>query len=330
MTIVWLNDFVTVSSTSEFKSFWIDHMHWRSEVNNKFSVFRFKIWWRKQAPIYRRWKECWFIGLFYIWCTFGQLPRCFTGVLVTCLFLRQILKFWRVGAALLGQINPNKGFWSRIFGCRARAFVNLTRWIGFCMSEFFRKIDDNFGGSMSWNIHTKCRALDHWRFCRYQLMMGVMVRVGSLSDLLSRLTTGCRAFSCHSFFQYGSCIFVILFFDLLLSCPSTRRCAESIFHQISNHSSSCRTSSGGCHFFTKWIGATSFEAICARPSKQSSTWVSASRISGSRCFSLILPRKRCRRRIRLCQLCTLIHVGSEIAIVSFRTLPVGFPLPTIS
>ena len=91
MTIVWLNDFVTISSTSEFKSFWIDHMHRRAGVNNKFSVLRFKIWWRKQAPIFRRWDEC-FIGLFYIWCTFGQLPRCFTGVLVTCLFLRQILK----------------------------------------------------------------------------------------------------------------------------------------------------------------------------------------------------------------------------------------------
>ena len=28
--------------------------------------------------------------------------------------------------------------------------------------------------------------------------------------------------------------------------------------------------------------------------------------------------------------CTLIHIVTETEIVSFRTLPVGFPLPTIS
>ena len=35
-------------------------------------------------------------------------------------------------------------------------------------------------------------------------------------------------------------------------------------------------------------------------------------------------------RIRLCRFCTLIHIVRETAIVSFRTLPVGLPLPTIS
>ena len=40
-------------------------------------------------------------------------------------------------------------------------------------------------------------------------------------------------------------------------------------------------------------------------------------------------RKRSRRRIRLCRFCTLIRIVSETAIVSFRTLPVGFPMPTI-
>ena len=56
----------------------------------------------------------------------------------------------------------------------------------------------------------------------------------------------------------------------------------------------------------------------------------ASGTSGSRRISLILPRRRARRRIRLCQLCTLLNIVTETAIVSFRTLPVGFPLPTIS
>ena len=52
--------------------------------------------------------------------------------------------------------------------------------------------------------------------------------------------------------------------------------------------------------------------------------------SGSRRISLILLHERIRRRIRLCHFCTLIDIVTETAIVSFRTLPVGFPLPIIS
>ena len=43
----------------------------------------------------------------------------------------------------------------------AIAFVNFTRWIGFCMSELSRKID--FGGFMFWKTQTNCRALDERR-----------------------------------------------------------------------------------------------------------------------------------------------------------------------
>ena len=40
---------------------------------------------------------------------FGQLPRCFAGTLLLslCLFLRPILKFWSVGAALMRFIWAN-------------------------------------------------------------------------------------------------------------------------------------------------------------------------------------------------------------------------------
>ena len=82
--------------------------------------------------------------------------------------------------------------------------------------------------------------------------------------------------------------------------------------------------------FTEWIGASSFEVILAGQSRHSSIGTRASKTSGSRCIFHILPRRRSRRRIRLCRFCTLIHVVPETAIVSFRTLPVGFPLPTIS
>ena len=66
------------------------------------------------------------------------------------------------------------------------------------------------------------------------------------------------------------------------------------------------------------------------PSRHPSTGTSSSGTSDSRRISLILPRRRARRRIRLCLFCTFTDIVTETALVSFRTLPVGFPLPTIS
>ena len=82
--------------------------------------------------------------------------------------------------------------------------------------------------------------------------------------------------------------------------------------------------------FTKWVIASSFEVILARPSRHSTTGTFSSGTSGSRWFSLILLHERIRRRIWWCNFSTLIGIVAETAIVSFHTLPVGFPLPTIS
>ena len=83
-------------------------------------------------------------------------------------------------------------------------------------------------------------------------------------------------------------------------------------------------------FFTEWSCASSFEVILAQQSSHFPTWTSASRTLGSRCIFHILLRGRSWRRVRLCRFCMLIHIVSETAIVSFRTLPVSFPSPTIS
>ena len=48
------------------------------------------------------------------------------------------------------------------------------------------------------------------------------------------------------------------------------------------------------------------------------------------CIFLLLPRRRGWRKIRPCQFCTLIDIVTDTTLVSFRALPVGFPLPTIS
>ena len=75
---------------------------------------------------------------------------------------------------------------------------------------------------------------------------------------------------------------------------------------------------------TEWIGASSFEVILAGPSRHSSTGTFASGTSGSQRISLILSRRRSRRRIRLCRFCTLFDIVTETATVSFRRLPRWF------
>ena len=79
--------------------------------------------------------------------------------------------------------------------------------------------------------------------------------------------------------------------------------------------------------FTEWVIASSFEVILAKPSRRSTAGAFTSGTSGSRWFSLILQHERIRRRIWWCNCSTLIRIGAETAIVSFHTLPVGFPLP---
>ena len=131
--------------------------------------------------------------------------------------------------------------------------------------------------------------------------------------------------------QHGHCTFVTilcgpfagLFFNLAM-------CIRALFPESTTTLGLVDQAFWRVPFFTEWIGASSFEVILARQSRHSSTRTFASETSGSRCISLILPRRRARRRIRLCRFCTLIHIVTETAIASFRTLPVGFPLPTIS
>ena len=78
-----------------------------------------------------------------------------------------ILKFWSIGVTLMRFTWANHssdGFWSRMSAWRTIAFVNFTRRIGFRMSELFRKIDEDFGGSISWKTQPNCRVFDELWF----------------------------------------------------------------------------------------------------------------------------------------------------------------------
>ena len=72
----------------------------------------------------------------------------------------QILEHWcYADEDHLSNVIPSEGFWSRMSAWRNTAFVNWTHRIGFRVSELFRKIDEDFGGSISWNTQPNCRVI---------------------------------------------------------------------------------------------------------------------------------------------------------------------------
>ena len=84
-----------------------------------------------------------------------------------------------------GQVTPSDGFWSRMLAWHNMALVNLTHRIGFNMFGLFRKIDEDFGGSISCNTQPSCRV----------------------------------------FFNVATAILSPFVLDFLLGCSSTSRCA---------------------------------------------------------------------------------------------------------
>ena len=296
MTVVGLHDFVKVSISAEFKSFLlimcIDAPE--STTNARSSGLRFDGAGRHQFSEGQKND-----ALFFSFNFRTLLASLHAASRAPCSFYSvsswdRSSKFGAMGLRWWGspgQIIPSEGFWSRMSAWRTTAFVNCTHRIGFCVSELFRKIDEDFGGTISWNTLPDCRVI----------------------------------------FNMATAHLSPFFLDLLLGCSSTWRCASE--HFFPKSASILRLEEQAVWrmpFFTEWIGASSFEVVLAGPPKHSSTGTPASGTSGSRSISLILPRRKARRRIRLCRFCTLICIVTETAIVSFRTLPVRFPLPTIS
>ena len=75
-----------------------------------------------------------------------------------------------------GQIIPSDGFLARMLAWRTTVLVNRKHRIGFSMFELFRKIDEDFGGSISWITQPNCRVFfnmplnfchhSYWTFCQ--------------------------------------------------------------------------------------------------------------------------------------------------------------------
>ena len=162
----------------------------RFGVYNKFSFLWFKSWCR-QAPIFRRWEECCFIYLLYFWRKILANLHAASRAHRSCHSVSSWDRSSNFGALGLrwwgspGQIIPSDGFWSRMLAWRTTAFVNWTHRIGFRMFELFRKIDEDFGGSISWTTQPNCRVI----------------------------------------FKKDTALLSPFFLDLLLGCSSTWRCA---------------------------------------------------------------------------------------------------------
>ena len=120
-----------------------------------------------------------------------------------------------------GQIIPSDGFWSRMIAWSTTTFVNFTRRIGFRMSELFRKIDEDFGGAISWNTQPNCRVFDERSY-----------------------TTGLPCFMMTLILlQHSHCTFVHhSFWTFCQAVLQPGGAHKSTFHQICNHSWSSRTS----------------------------------------------------------------------------------------
>ena len=168
--------------------------------------------------------------------------------------------------------------------------MNWTHRIGFRMFELFRKIDEDFGGS-TFSWNTQP--------------------------------------NCRLLFSKATALLSPFFWDICYAVHQPGNAQVSTYLQVCIHSRTCRTSILEDAPFHR-IGASSFEVVLAGPSRRSTTGTLASKTSGSQWIFHTLLRGRSWRTIRQRRFYTLIHLVSETARVSFHTLPVGFPLPTIS
>ena len=207
MTVVGLHDFVKVSISAEFVSCFADYMHRRAGVGN-FSFLRFL----RVDPGRHLFSEseknvALFIS-FWIFYTLLVSLHAASRAPCSCHSVSswdRSSNFGALGLRWWGSpwhINPSEGFWSRMSAWRATAFSNFTHWIGFRMFEPFRKIDS--------------------RLRRHHLLKYA------------------TQLSCT--FQHSHCTFVTILFRPCQAVLQPGDAHESTFHQICNHSQTCRTS----------------------------------------------------------------------------------------
>ena len=157
----------------------------------------------------------------------------------------QILERW--GCA--DEDDLGKSFQAMDFGLECVRDVQRRSWILHIRSvsgsfELFRKIDEDFGGSISWDTQPNCRVIFSMAAALFSFFLDLFAR------LLFNLAMRIRA--------------------LFSKSASILGLVEQAVPRMP--------------LFTEWIGASSFEVILAWQSSHFPTWASASRTLGSRCI----------------------------------------------
>ena len=165
-------------------------------------------------------------------------------------------------------------------------------------------------------------------------MTGITLDIRSLRSVVTFVTVDNRlqyVFVQTILLQHGYCTFVILRFGPFCRLfINLTVCERALLPKPTTTLGLVVQAFWRVPFLTKWVIASSSKVILARPSWHSTAGTFTSGTSGPRWFSLILPHERIRRRIWWWTFPTLIDIVAETAIVSFHTLSVGFPLPTVS
>ena len=174
----------------------------------------------------------------------------------------------------------------------------------------------------------------------FQLMIGVTIHIRSSRSLVKDETVDNKLpyiFVPIILLQHGYCTFaIILVWDLFTRLfINLTMCIRARFSKSAATLGLVEQAFWRVPLFTEWVDASSFKVILAGPSLQSyrdilplGLFLLVLQVLGR--FFLILLHERIRRWIRLCHFSTLIDIVTETAIVSFHTLPVDFPLSTIS
>ena len=237
---------------------------------------------------------------FYFEHIFGQLPRCFAGTLLLplCLFLWTILKFWSIGATLM------RFTWTNIterrilvsnFGvtCNSLWEFHTLYWlrhVGALPEKELRRRH-----VLKYATHLSCirKLTSGWILSQFQTTFSNRFPRSIVTSIWDRFS-----FLPIFLFQYSHSTFVIILFRPFCRLfINLTMCEWALFPKPTTTLGLVEPAFWKVPFFTKWVIASSFEVILAKPSRHSTAGTSASGTSGNRWFSHILPQERITRRI---------------------------------
>ena len=306
MTIVGLHDFVKVSFSASLKSFFfiicIDAPE--STTNSRSSSLRFDARWHlffrdeKNAAL-----SCSF-NLNTFLASFHAASR--ASYSCPCHSVSSWDRSWNFGALELrwwgysGQIYLSEGFWSRILVWRAIAFANFTRWIGVCAhpENRLRRLH-----VLKYATQWPCIRWSTLRWSSSQLLITLLIR---LPWSTVTLVGDKSSFMTITFPQYSHCTFVIILFG-----PFSRlfinltMCEWALFPKRQPLLVLWNKHSGGCHFFTKWVAASSPKGTPCKVIGTFSRWDSFSWYFG---FSMLFSHSAAWKNSETGSAVSFLHV----------------------